>query len=162
MDSFQRFIPDGVDLDDGAIRSAGLAALPFPEWASPDEIAAIGRLLDVEWADLWICRYRQEPHHLVELSLDEASRQSFDLGCESVLVAFEAAQTYVWQPLEHEFFVIFGPRPMLQRIRSARIFAYDFDAYACEPYFKGKRSDHLVEMGKRYTIGDRDPQGDDA
>ena len=162
MDSFARFIPDRVDLDAGAIRAAGLAALPFPEWASPDEIVAVGRLVGAERAELWGCRYQQEPLRLAGLSLDEAGRQSFDLGYESVLVTFEAARTCIWQPLEHEFFVVFAPQPTLQSIRSAGIFIYDFDEYAHEPYFKGKLSDYLVEMGRRYTIAGHDPQGDDA
>ena len=152
MDSFARFIPDGADLDAGAIRAAGLAALPFPEWASPDEIAAVGRLVGAEKAEFWSCQYQQEPLHLAGLSPDEVGRQSFVLGYASVLVAFEAARTYIWQPLEHEFFVIFAPQPTLEAIRSAGIFAYDFHDYAREDYFKGKRSDYLVDMERRYTV----------
>lgn len=152
LDSFARFIPDGADLDVGAIRTAGLAALPFPEWASPGEIAAVGRLVGAGRAELWSCQYRREPLHLAGLSLDEAGRQSFDRGYASVLVAFEAAQTYVWQPLEHEFFVIFGPWLTLQAVRSAGIFTYDFVEYANEPYFKGQRSDYLMEIERRYTV----------
>ncbi len=162
MDSFARFIPDGAELDARAIRAAGLAARPFPELAIPAEIAAVGRLVGAEQAELWSCQYQREPLHLAGLSLDEAGRQSFALGYESVLVAFEAARTYIWQPLEHEFSVIFAPQPTLEAIRSAGIFAYDFHDYAREDYFKGKRSDYLVEMGRRYTIAGRDPQGDDA
>lgn len=172
MNGFARFIPDRTELDAGAIRAAGLAALPFPEWASPDEIAAVGGLVGAERAEVWSYGYRQEPHHLAGLNPDEAGRQSFNRGYQSVLVAFEAARTYVWQPLDHEFFVIFAPQPTLEAVRSAGIFIYDFDEYAHEPHFKGKRSSHLVEMGRRYTIAgrgppgrdppDRDPQGDDA
>lgn len=162
MDSFARFVPDGVDLDPRAIRAAGLAARPFPELASPDEIAAVGRLVGAARAELWACEHQREPVHLAGLGLGEAGRQSFDLGYASVLIAFEAAQTYVWQPPEHEFFVVFAARPTLETIRSAGIFTYDFDEYAREPCFKGKRSDYLVEMGRRYTIAGRDRQGDDA
>lgn len=160
MDSFARFIPDGIDLDARAIRAAGLAAAPFPAWASPDEVAAVGGLVGADRAELWGCQYQQEPLHLTGLSLDEAGRQSFDLGYETVLVAFEAVQTFIWQPLEHEFFVIFAPQPALDAIRSAGIFIYDFDDYAHEPYFKGKRSDYLVGIGRRYTIMDQNRQGE--
>ncbi len=152
MDSFARFIPDGVDLDPGAIRAAGLAARPFPELANPAEIAAVGRLVGAGQAELWSCHHQRKPLHLAGLKLDEAGRQTLDLCYTSVLVAFEAARTYIWQPLEHEFFVIFAPQPTLEAIRSAGIFAYDFDEYAHEPYFKGKRSHYLVEMGRRYTV----------
>lgn len=152
MDSFARFIPDRTGLDAGAIRAAGLAALPFPEVASCDEIVAIGRLVGATQAAIWSHGYRQEPHHLAGLGLDEVARRAFDLGHDSVLIAFRAAQTHIWLPAEHEFFVIFAPQPALQAIRSAGIFTYDFDDYAREDYFRGRRSDHLVETGKRYTI----------
>lgn len=152
MDSFTRFIPDGTELDAGAIRGAGLAALPFPEWASPDEIVAVGRLAGAERAELWSCQHQQQPHHLARLSLDEAGRQSFDLGYANVLVAFESAETYVWQPLDHEFFVVFAPPPVLETIRLAGLFIHDFHAYAREDYFKGARSEYLVEMESRYTV----------
>lgn len=152
MDSFARFIPDRTGLDAGAIRAAGLAALPFPEVASHDEIVAVGRLVGAERAELWSHGHRQEPRHFAGLGLDEAARHAFDLGHDSVLIAFEAAQAHIWLPAEHEFFVIFAPQPTLQAIRAAGIFTYDFDAYAREAYFRGPRSDHLVETGKRYTI----------
>lgn len=152
MDSFTRFVPDGTELDPGAIRAAGLAALPFPEWASPAEIVAVGRLVGAERADLWSCQYRQTPRHLAGLSLEDAGRQSFDLGYANVLVAFEAAATRLWQPLDHEFFVVFAPPLLLETIRSAGIFPHDFHGYAREDYFKGARSDYLVEMERRYTV----------
>lgn len=159
MGSFARFIPDGIDLDPAAVREAGLAARPFPGWASPDEVIAIGRQVGAGRAELWSCEHRREPLHLAGLSLEEAGRQSFDLGYASVLVAFAAARTFIWQPLEHEFFVIFAPPPTLETIRSAGIFTYDYGEYAQEAYFAGKRSAFLIEAGRRYTV---DPSAPDA
>jgi len=159
MDSFARFIPDGIDLDPAAVRTAGLAARPFPEWASPDDVAAVGRQVGAERAELWSWEHRRRPHHFAGLSPDDAGRQSFDLGHASVLIAFETARTYIWLPLEHEFFVIVAPPATLEAIRSAGIFTYGYDEYAHEPYFAGKRSAFLIAAGRHYTI---DPSGGDA
>lgn len=152
VDSFARFIPDGRDLDPAAIRDAGLGARPCPEWASPEEIIAIGRQVGAVRAELWHCEPGREPHLEAGLSLDEAGQRAFDLGYSNVLIVFEAARTCIWQPLEHEFFVIVAPPMVLGQIRSAGIFTYDYDDYAREPYFSGRRSDFLVAAGRRYTI----------
>lgn len=158
LDSFARFIPGGTDLDPAAVRAAGFAARPFPDYGN-SEVATVGRLIGAERAELWSCKHQREPCHLSKLSLDEANRRSFKLGYSSVLVAFEAARTYIWLPDHHEFFVIFAPLAALDKIRAAGIFTYDYDEYAHEPYFAGKRSAFLIEAGRRYTI---DPSGDDA
>ena len=89
---------------------------PFPEWASPVAVVDVGRQLGAERADLWSCAFRHEPHRVAGLSLDVAGRQSFALGCASILVAFEAPLTCIWQLLEHEFFVIFGPQSALEAV----------------------------------------------
>lgn len=152
MDSFARFIPDRTALDAGAIRAAGLAAMPFPEVASHDEILAVGRLVRAERAELWSYGHREEPRHSAGISTAEAARLAFARGYDTVLITFAQTQTHIWLPGEHEFFVIFAPQPTVRTILSAGIFTYDFDDYARENYFKGARSDHLIEMGKRYTI----------
>lgn len=154
-----RFIPGGTDLDPAAVRVAGFAARPFPDYGN-SEVAAVGRLVGAERVDLWCCQYGQEPHHLAGLSLDEANRRSFELGYLSLLVAFEAAQIHIWLPEHHEFFVIFAPPAALVKIRSAGIFTYDYDEYAHEPYFAGKRSEFLIEAGRRYTIYPSDESAD--
>ncbi len=153
MDGFAQFVPDGGELDPEAIRGAGLAARPFPELAGTDEIVAVGRQVGAERMELWIGEHRREPQHLTGRRLDTAALQSLVRCGSNVLVAFERARTYLWQPLEHEFFVIFGPRLTLEAIRSAGIFTYDYDDYAREPYFAGERSEFLIETGRRYTIG---------
>jgi hypothetical protein len=152
MDSFARFIPDGIHLDPVAIRGAGLAARPFPEYPDYDGIVAVARLVEAQRAEFWHHEYQKEPHHLAALSVNQAARDAFDFGCYDVLIAFETARTYLWLPGEHEFFVIFAPPSTLEKIQSAGIFAYDFDEYAHEDYFAGKRSEFLVENGRRYTI----------
>ena len=75
MDSFARFIPGGTSLDPATVRAEALAARPFPEWASPDEIAAVGRQVGAERAELWSCEHRREPHHVAGLSPEEVGRR---------------------------------------------------------------------------------------
>lgn len=157
LDSFPRFITDGSDLDPAAVRAAGFAARPFPDYGN-SEVADVARLLGVERALCWSCGYKGQPDHLAATSAQEMARYAAGLGHLNVLIALEAAQTYIWLPDHHEFFVIFAPPATLEKIRSAGLFTCDYDEYAQDPYFAGKRSAFLIEAGRRYTII---PAGDD-
>jgi len=157
MDGFSRFFPGGTEPDPAAIRAAGLAARPFPEYASRDEIVAVAGLVNAERADCRHFGYETPPGRLMAARPDEAARHAFDFGYLDVLIAFEAARTFIWLPDHHEFFVIFAPPAVLEKIRAAGIFAYDYDDYAHEAYFAGRRSEFLIAAGRRYTI---DPSGE--
>ena len=152
MDSFSQFISDGIALDPAAVRTAGLVARPFPECASQDEVVALARLLGAGRAECWHWGYQEKPHHLVAAHPDEAARHVFDFGYHCVLISFESVRTHLWLPDEHEFFVIFAPASTMEKICSVGIFTYDYNEYAREAFFAGKRSDYLMEAGRRYTI----------
>ena len=155
LDSFARFIPGGTDLDPAAVKAAGFAARLFPDYGN-NEVAAVAKALGAERAECWSCGYKGQPDHLAPTSIDDAARHAFDFGYLNVLVAFAAAQAHIWLPDHHEFFVIFAPLAALEKIRTAGIFTYDYDEYAHEQYFAGKRSAFLVEAGRRYTIDPSD------
>lgn len=157
LDSFARIIHDGTDLDASAVRAAGFAARPFPDYGN-NEVAGVARFLGAGRAECWSCGYKGQPDYQAVTSAEEVARYAVDFGYLNVLIVFEAAQTHIWLPDHHEFFVIFAPPAALEKIRSAGIFTYNYEEYAHEAYFARKRSAFLVEAGRRYTI---DPSGED-
>lgn len=152
IDLFAEFVPDSTSLSAEAVRRAGFGAAPFPEVAGDDEILRVGECVRAVSATLWAYEHGRPAECFQQLSLSDAARLCFEKGHSHTLLSFDDRDLLIWQPDDHEYFVIFGNRQMLDAVSRSGIFTYSFDEYKNEPFFAGKRADFLHAVGERYTI----------
>ncbi len=151
MDDFTRFFPDGDMLDPQAVRAAGLAAMPLPELAIRDEIIALGALAGSGPVVLWNWVFGSTPQAHPDLTPPQAAGLAFELGAHDLLLAYPGGLR-LWMPGGHEYFVLFGPPPLLEAVRQAGIFDYSYAEYLEAPHHSPRSVEVLAEIGRRYDI----------
>ncbi len=152
MDNFAKFIPTKTELDANEVVNESFSSMPFPEVISVSEVIQLGRAIGQRAGTLWSYQYGEAPQKFENRPLDEIASLSFSEGPYNLLIEFGDAEVYIWQPSDHEFFVIFGSPGIDKLVTESGIFDYKFSDYAREDFFQGNCSENLKEIEKKYTI----------
>jgi len=68
---------------------------------------------------------------------------------------FSHVELPIWSPEDHEYFVIFGQKTLVDRVTAPENFPYRFAEYAQEKSFNTAKKRHLQAVQERYTIQGR-------
>ncbi len=134
------------DIDVNKIKNDNFVFFLAPEFPSKQDLLEISKQINIDFIEFCSFEFNQKPTLFNANSIESLSGEIFEESHKNILIKFFDCDLFIWKPEDNEYYILFGRKEIIQKIKLINIFDYSFEEYMNEPSFSNEQRDFLNKL----------------